>query len=147
MGKPITPLVGADTFVIDKESRVCLIKRADNGLWALPGGCQNLGESPKQCAEREFLEETGYRIEATHLLGVFSSTRYEYDTYPFKDNEFCHLLFFGRLLGGSEATSEETKSVGWFSEDDLPRISDGHETRIRFGYRWLKDQRTQPHFE
>ena len=147
MGKPVTPLVGADTFVVDEESRVCLIQRADNGLWALPGGCQNLGETPKQCAEREFLEETGYRIEATHLLGVFSSMRYEYDAYPYKDNEFCHLLFFGRWLGGSEIASDETKSVGWFCEDDLPRTSDGHETRIRFGFSWLKNRRTQPHFE
>lgn len=76
MNKPVTPLVGTDPFVVDGESRVCPIQRADNGLWALPGGMPEFGETPKQCAEREFMEEAGYRFEATHLLGVFSSTAY-----------------------------------------------------------------------
>ena len=147
MNKPITPLVGADTFLVNDKLQVCLIKRNDNGLWALPGGCQNLGESPKQCAEREFAEETGFRIEVTQLLGVFSSTLYKYVTYPYKKNEFCHLLFLGRLLGGTGSASHETEAVEWFSQDTLPELSDGHETRIRFGFQCLKDQAKRPHFE
>lgn len=62
MPKPITPLVGADTFVVNERGEVCLIKRADNGLWALPGGCQDLGETPEHCAVREFREETGLEV-------------------------------------------------------------------------------------
>ena len=73
MPKPITPLVGCDTFVVNTRRQVCLIRRADNGLWALPGGYQELGETPMECAAREFLEETGLIIEVTRLLGVYSS--------------------------------------------------------------------------
>lgn len=78
MPKPITPLVGTDTFVINEKSELCLIKRADNGLWALPGGCQELNETSAECARREYFEETGLIIEITKLLGVFSSLKYEY---------------------------------------------------------------------
>jgi ADP-ribose pyrophosphatase YjhB (NUDIX family) len=147
MTKPITPLVGADTFLVNDKSQVCLIQRSDTRLWALPGGCQDLGETPKQCAEREFYEETGLQIEATHLLGVFSSTLYSYDTYPYKENEFCHLLFFGRFLGGKERISGESKAIAWYSENSLPKLSDGHEPRIRFGFAWLKNKSIGPHFE
>lgn len=37
--------------------------------WAFPGGKIESDETPKQAAERETLEETGYAIDAYHLLG------------------------------------------------------------------------------
>ncbi|HEY32234.1 MAG TPA: NUDIX domain-containing protein [Dehalococcoidia bacterium] len=73
MPAPVTPIVGADTFVVNGKKEVCLIRRSDNGLWALPGGAQDLGETPEECARREFEEETGLLIRITRLLGVFSS--------------------------------------------------------------------------
>jgi 8-oxo-dGTP pyrophosphatase MutT (NUDIX family) len=36
-----------------------LIKRSDNGLWAVPAGGLELGDSVRQCAIREAYEETG----------------------------------------------------------------------------------------
>jgi ADP-ribose pyrophosphatase YjhB (NUDIX family) len=36
-----------------------LIRRTDNGNWALPGGAVHLGESVAQAAVRETLEESG----------------------------------------------------------------------------------------
>ena len=40
-------------LVLNEDEKVLLIKRADNGFWALPGGTQDLGETSQQCAERE----------------------------------------------------------------------------------------------
>ena len=147
MTKPITPLVGTDTFVVNNNNKVCLIRRSDNKLWALPGGCMELGETPAQAAVREFREETGLKIELTKLLGVFSSVNYEYTTYPYKDDEFCHLLFMGRVIGGNEQTSIETTEIGWFSINELVDISDGHFKRIKFGFSCLKRKNWTPHFE
>ena len=65
MPEPLTPKVGSDTFVVNSDSQVCLIRRKDNGLWALPGGYQDLGETPAECAKREFYEETGYHVKVT----------------------------------------------------------------------------------
>ena len=147
MAKPVTPLAACDIFVLNDQHQVLLIKRADNGFWALPGGCHDLGETPKQCAERECLEESGYIVEAVELLGVYSSNRYDYVNYPWKDNEFCHLLFRGKLKGGESKISSETTEVKWFSESEIPALSDGHQPRIEFGFKASKNPILKPHFE
>ena len=147
MPKPITPLVGCDVFVVDPRRRVLLIRRRDNNLWALPGGCQDLGETPTECAVRECYEETGFRIRVTRLLGVFSSKRYKFVHYPWKENEFTHLLYAADIEGGEAKNSSETSEVAFFSANDLPALSDGHDVRIKFGWQWLKETHLAPHFE
>ena len=37
-----TPFVGGDGAVIDDEGRILLIQRADNALWAIPGGAMEV---------------------------------------------------------------------------------------------------------
>ena len=133
----VTPHPGCDVFVLNEERKLLLIQRADNGLWALPGGYQNRGETPMQCAIRECIEETGLETEITDLLGVFSSLNYELKNYPVKDIEICHLLFLGKVTGGKLSTSEESKNTGWFSEIEMPQLSDGHEIRIKFGWKFV----------
>ena len=82
MPKPVTPLVACDVFVLNEKQQVLLIRRTDNGFWALPGGCHDLGETASQCAERECFEESGYRVRVSELLGHYSSMRYPYVNYP-----------------------------------------------------------------
>jgi len=147
MAKPITPLVACDVFVLNEKSQVLLIQRSDNGFWALPGGCHDLNETPRECAERECLEESGYVVAVTDLLGVYSSNRYKYINYPWKESQFCHLLFRAEVIGGSPKTSSETLKVDWFSEDELPPLSDGHQERIQFGFETAGVFNVIPHFE
>ncbi len=147
MSKPVTPLVACDVFVINQKNEVLLIQRSDNKRWALPGGCNDLGETPLECAIRECREETGYEITVNALLGIYSSKCYEYVYYPWKENEFCHLLFSGIIVGGFQQTSNETLSVAWFSENNLPPLSDGHDERIIFGFKKLKNPKIEVHFE
>lgn len=147
MPKPITPLVGTDVFVVDAESRVLLIKRSDNGYWVMPGGCQNLGETAAQCAVREVREESGFEVKLTRLLGIFSSQCYEYVNYPWKDNEFSHILFAGVIIGGEARTSHESLEVGFFPFTELPPLSDGHYPRIALGMEYLKNRSIDPVFE
>lgn len=148
MPKPVTPLVGCDVFVLNERSEVLLIQRKDNGMWALPGGCHDLDETPKDCAERECREESGYEVEVTDLLAVYSSNRYEYVNYPWKENQFCHVFFRAKLVSGQPKTSSETTQVAWFAEKDLPQeFSDGHAIRIRHGFEMAKNKRTKPYFE
>ncbi len=147
MAKPITPLVGCDVFVLNEKNEVLLIQRADNGFWALPGGCHDLGETPRECAIRECREESGYVVQVTGLLGVYSSNRYDYVNYPWKENEFCHILFRAEVIGGKAATSTESTGVGWFSEENIPPLSDGHKPRVEFGFKSSREANFQPHFE
>jgi ADP-ribose pyrophosphatase YjhB (NUDIX family) len=134
MSKPLTPLVGCDAFVLDDQERVLLVQRADNGLWAMPGGCHDLGETPAACAVRECREESGYDIELLRLLGTWSSNCYEYVNYLWKDNEFCHLIFEAKIIGGTPKISDETTKIDWFAQSYLPQLSDGHEVRIEFAF-------------
>ncbi len=147
MAKPITPLAACDVFVLNEKNQVLLIKRSDNGFWALPGGCHDLGETPKECAQRECQEESGYLVEVTELLGVYSSNRYKYVNYPWKENQFCHLLFRAKIIGGAPRLSSETTDIGWFGESDLPALSDGHDVRIRFGFESASQPNLKSYFE
>ena len=147
MPNPATPLVGCDVFVTDEAGRVLLIRRHDNGLWALPGGCQELGETPAECACRECCEESGFVVRLVRLLGVFSSARYEYVHYPWKENEFCHLLFQAAIVAGQSRPSGETIEVAFFSPEALPPLSDGHQPRVQFAFRALRDPTLPPFFE
>lgn len=147
MPKPVTPFVGCDTFAANEKKEVLLIRRKDSGLWALPGGGQDLGETPAKCAIRECKEETGYEVEVKRLLGVFSSSNYKYVHYQWKENEFAHILFLGEIIGGKPKISAETTEVGWFSENNLPELFDGHKVRIQVGFSFLKDPSQPAHFE
>lgn len=42
--------------------------RKRGGLWELPGGRGEPGETPEDCARREFLEETGRELREPRLL-------------------------------------------------------------------------------
>ena len=56
----ISPNAGANAAVF-RDGRILLIRRADNGLWALPGGLVEVGETLAEAACRELLEEAGIR--------------------------------------------------------------------------------------
>jgi len=144
--KPITPMVGCDVFIRNIRNELLLIQRTDNNLWALPGGYQELGETPKECAIRECMEETGLNVEILELIGVFSSLRYELKNYPLKDIEICHLFFLGKVVGGKEKTSIESKNIKWFSKQTMPQLSDGHDIRINYGWEYIEHNK-KAHFE
>ena len=52
----VTPQTGSSAAVF-RDGRVLLIRRKDNGLWALPGGMAEVGETPSEAAVRELGEE------------------------------------------------------------------------------------------
>ena len=67
---PAVPCVGA--VVHDREGRLLLIRRGHDparGLWSLPGGRVEAGESPRQAVEREVREETGLAVRAGAEVG------------------------------------------------------------------------------
>jgi ADP-ribose pyrophosphatase YjhB (NUDIX family) len=141
-----TPLTGVDTAVLDEAGRVLLIQRADNHLWAMPGGACEIGDFPTENAAREVWEETGYRVEITHFLGVFDNTRHR------KQDRGRHgylLLFSGRVVGGEATLSNETLAIQWVPLDEIPweKLSPGHVERLRHVVQWVRRPETPAYFD
>lgn len=65
----------ASAIVLDDAGRILLHKRTDNGLWSIPGGEMEPGESIAETAIREIREETGIEARVDRLLGVYSNPR------------------------------------------------------------------------
>ncbi len=133
----VAPYPVGDTAVFDEADRILLIRRRDNGLWAMPGGAFEVGETPAEGACREAWEETGVEVEPVALSGVY-------------DSRLCgsltprHLYMFvylcrPRITGQRLRVSNETVDVGWYAQAELAALAldPGHIRRIgdAFG-RW-----------
>lgn len=116
----------ASVVVVDEAGRILLQRRADNGMWALPGGAMNIGESLPECAVRETREETGYEVELLGIVGTYTSPRH---VFAYDDGEVRQefsICFLARPVGGSLTVSSESTDVRWFelSEvDGLPMVA------------------------
>src|SRR4051794_19989141 len=112
-------VVATNAFVQDDHGRVLLIQRSDNGLWALPGGAQDIGETITACAERETLEETGYRVRVTDLIGIYSDPRHviAYDDGEVRQ-EFA-ITLRAQLRSGEMKTSSESLAIEWVDRREL----------------------------
>ncbi|HTR52583.1 MAG TPA: NUDIX domain-containing protein, partial [Kofleriaceae bacterium] len=72
----MTPTVGVGAFVFDAEGRVLVIERGHppgEGLWSVPGGRLEFGETLAQAVAREVREETGLIAEVGPLVCVIES--------------------------------------------------------------------------
>ena len=131
-----TPLVGGDAAVIDDQGRILLIQRADNGMWAMPGGFLEVGETPAEGVVRETLEETGVQCGVKCLVGLFDS-RFCGTVSP---HHIYQLVFLCEPLitdgAGIASHAVEALDVSWFREDNLPKsIDPGHKARIPEAFR------------
>ncbi|MGM7719585.1 NUDIX hydrolase [uncultured Metabacillus sp.] len=119
----ITSVYPAVTVIIfDKEGRILLQKRKDVGLWGLPSGHVEPGETVEQAAKREVFEETGLHIEIEKLIGVYSDPSSQVFYYP--DGRVVHFIttyFSARIAGGKlHIDLNESLEVGFFSPQALP---------------------------
>jgi ADP-ribose pyrophosphatase YjhB (NUDIX family) len=106
------PLVVVGT-IPEWEDRILLCKRAIEpryGLWTLPAGFMELGETTAQAAQRETLEEAKARVELGEVFTLLS--------VPHVDQ--VHVFYRARLLDKDFAAGEETLEVGLFRENEVP---------------------------
>ncbi len=67
------PVVGICAVARSDDGRILLVRRADTGTWALPGGTLEWGEALAAALPREIEEETGVRwLGVERVTGVYS---------------------------------------------------------------------------
>jgi ADP-ribose pyrophosphatase YjhB (NUDIX family) len=110
-------VVAVTAAVRNAQGELLLIERTDNGLWALPGGAQDIGESVVQAARREVYEETGVDVEITGLSGIYSDPRHviAYDDGEVRQ-EFS-LCFHAKPVSGEPRSSSESSQPPLFNSE------------------------------
>ena len=108
-----------------RDDRVLLVRETADGLWTLPGGWADVGESPSESVEKEIEQETGFRARAVKLAALWDRSRHGHGETLFPGWKAFLLC---ELTGGEARGSYETDAVGFFDPQDLPPMSLGRST-------------------
>ncbi len=116
------PQIGVGAIVI-KNNKILLVKRKNppaKGLWAIPGGRLEFGESLKEACRREVLEETGIQIKVGELF-------YSFEVIERNSNNeivfhYVILDFSAEYISGNAMAGDDALDVGWFSPVQLNKI-------------------------
>jgi 8-oxo-dGTP diphosphatase len=112
------PVVGVAAAARTEDGRWLLIRRADTGTWAPPGGTLEWGETLRGCLARELEEEGGVtRFTFERVVGVYSR--------PDRDLRFhaVTVVALVRIEAPTKAPRNplEIREARLFREDELPR--------------------------
>jgi 8-oxo-dGTP pyrophosphatase MutT (NUDIX family) len=136
-------VVAVAAVIRDDDGRLLMIQRSDNGVWALPGGAQDIGETTREAAIREVEEETGIEVEITGVSGVYSDPRHviAYDDGEVRQ-EFS-VVFHGRPIGGALRGSNESRHAAWVNPTDVPNLKIDRSMRLRIEHGL--EERSEPY--
>jgi ADP-ribose pyrophosphatase YjhB (NUDIX family) len=121
-----TPKLAVQTAVFrdaGSGTEILLVRElSDNGLWTMPGGWVDVGDSPSAAAAREVLEESGYIVRITRLLAVFDKLKHPHPPQAFHIHK---LVFAADILGtdGTAGDGRETDGAAFFKRGALPPLS------------------------
>jgi 8-oxo-dGTP diphosphatase len=101
----------------DGGDHVLLLQRAATSThfpskWEFPGGKNDPGEEFADALLREVVEETGFMVELTHVLGAGEHTM--------ADRRIAYLIVEARITGGTFRLSDEHDAFAWVPRTELP---------------------------
>lgn len=123
------PLIGVG-IICFRGDDVLLIERGKpprQGAWSLPGGRQKLGETVRECARRELVQETGVQAEIGPLVDVVDSINR--DGQGELQYHYTLIDFRADWADGEPRPGGDAADVRWFTPDELAKIELWDETR------------------
>ena len=112
--------VGCSASIFDSEKeKVLLVRRADNGKWAVPGGYMQAGESFSEACKREVMEETGLEVNINRLFGIYTSPNLLLEYSDGNKWQLIILHFEAEFVSGELKPSEETTEFRFFSLSEM----------------------------
>ena len=132
--------VGVGALIINDEGKCLIAKRGykaknERGLWEIPGGGVEFGETFREAIIREVREEIGIEIEVGVLLELCDHI------LPEEHQHWVSPTFFARIVSGTPQIMEPEKcdEIGWFTLDEAEKLPlsqvtqhDIHALRRRF---------------
>ncbi|TDB83373.1 NUDIX domain-containing protein [Actinomadura sp. KC216] len=104
--------VSVSGIVVRDDGRILALKRADDGRWVPPGGVLELDETPFEGVVREVFEETGVKVEAERLTGVYKNM----------ELGVVSLAILCRPVSGEPHPSDEATSVAWLLPSEATEV-------------------------
>ena len=116
-----TPKLDVRALILDDAGRILLVRERSDGLWTLPGGWCDIGDSPAGAVVREVVEETGLACRAVQLLALFDKLKHP---HPPQLPHAHKAFFLCEVTGGALLTeTNETQGAAYFPIDGLPPLS------------------------
>jgi 8-oxo-dGTP diphosphatase len=119
---PDAPRVGVGAVVV-RDRHALLVRRGkppNQGLWAIPGGRVELGETLQQAVEREILEETGISVRAGAPIYTFDVILRDED-----DRVRFHYVIVDMLadyISGELRAGDDAWETGWKTAQEIDTL-------------------------
>jgi 8-oxo-dGTP pyrophosphatase MutT (NUDIX family) len=106
----ITPKVGAQCVLFNEKGELLLEQRADDGMWGLPAGWVDTGETPAMAIVRELMEEAQLDVEAVKVIGFCTRLPGEWA----QPHTSIHITYLCRYISGTIVKSHESLQMGYY---------------------------------
>jgi ADP-ribose pyrophosphatase YjhB (NUDIX family) len=116
---PDRPFLAVSAAII-REDRILIVRRSRapaRGIYTLPGGVVEAGETLAEAAVREVAEETGLTIEPVALAGHREVIARDGDGRV--QRHFVILSFAARWIAGEPVLNDELSEAHWLAPQDL----------------------------
>lgn len=131
-GKDGKLAVGCSAAVFDeKKERILLIRRADNGMWAVPGGYMEAGENFMEACAREVFEETGLHVQAKRLVSIYTNPHLLLEYADGNQWQLVVLHFEAEIMSGELSQSDESTELRFYTAEEMANLDMGLLDRFR----------------